>query len=153
MKLQVEIDLDDMWFEEDGSLSAQIKNALVHEIKQQVLSKMSQDTKAEMAAAVKRLVDQIFADMVNAEMTRLLIEDQIQVGGKNRTLRELIAEKFESSGWNNPEEQIKKLAKTHADEIKMRYDLMFATQIVANMSNHGLLKDEMSKLLLPQPEK
>lgn len=33
--------------------------------------------------------------------------------------------------------------------MKQRYDLLFASQIVAKLDEHGLLKEDIAELLLP----
>jgi polyhydroxyalkanoate synthesis regulator phasin len=148
MKMTVDIDLDGIWFE-DGELSTQIQKALMQDLKQQILASLAQDVKNQMADEVRSVVHEVFTEIIQAQLNKILVEDNIPVRG-GKSLRELIEEKFTSSGWSSPEEQIKKLASRFGAEMKSRYDLMFATQLVANMSNHGLLKDEMSKLILPQ---
>lgn len=40
-------------------------------------------------------------------------------------------------------------AKDFGKEMKERYDLLFASQLVAKMSETGLLKEDVAKLLLP----
>jgi hypothetical protein len=60
-----------------------------------------------------------------------------------------IKNKFQNdSGWSSPNDRIEKLAKSFADEMKKRYDLLFATQIVSKMSTNGLLKDDVLKQLV-----
>lgn len=53
---------------------------------------------------------------------------------------------------NSMEKLIKSLAKDFANEMKERYDLLFASQLVAKMSETGLLKEDVAKLLLPKQE-
>ena len=59
------------------------------------------------------------------------------------SIADYITERFAyQSGWGSPNEAIDKLAKQFGDELKKRYDIAFATQIVKRMNENGLLKDE-----------
>jgi hypothetical protein len=68
---------------------------------------------------------------------------------KDVTIEEHIKYKFEKdSGWSSPNAKIEKLAKGFAEEMKKRYDLLFATQIVSKMGENNLLKDDVMKQLV-----
>jgi len=72
---------------------------------------------------------------------------------KDLTLEEYVVNKFKKdSGWSSPNEKIEKLSKQFAEkfgqEIKDRYDLIFATRIVQKLDKEGLLKENIAKILL-----
>ena len=65
------------------------------------------------------------------------------------TLKEYILYQIQNNtGWNSPNENIKKLAQKFGEEMKNRYDLLFASQLVAKMNENGLLKEDVAKKLL-----
>ena len=65
------------------------------------------------------------------------------------TLKEYILYQIQNNtGWNSPNENIKKLAQKFGEEMKNRYDLLFASQLVAKMNESGLLKEDVAKKLL-----
>jgi hypothetical protein len=73
---------------------------------------------------------------------------------KEVTVLEYIQADFNAnSGYSSPKDQIQNLAKKFGDELKQRYDLLFASQIVAKLSENGLLKDSVVKMLLETIEK
>jgi len=53
-----------------------------------------------------------------------------------------------NNGWNSIGEHVSRVGKQLGDELKKRYDVAFANQIVVRIHEQGLLKDDVAKLLL-----
>lgn len=92
------------------------------------------------------------------EQIQVLVTDVISTGkirvdsysDNEIPIEDWIKKKFNGNcGYGSAENQIKELAKKFGDEMKQRYDLLFASQIVAKLDEHGLLKEDIAGLLLP----
>ena len=86
--------------------------------------------------------------------TEKITVDKINGGGREDiTLTDYIKRHFTSrNNYRNADEVISKEAEKFSKQMKDRYDLLFASQLVAKMSNAGMLKDDVAKILLEQPK-
>lgn len=151
MKFTVEV--ENFWLEEE-----ELSNALQQAIKTDVIRKIQDNIKVQ----VEKLVENKILSVINAELeTRAkVLTDEFVAKGKvrgryssdpERTVEQYIADEFKSK-----EQDIKKYieanAKAQGEELKKRYDLLFASQIVAKINEQGLLKEDVAKLLLPKTD-
>lgn len=151
MKFTVEI--EEFWLDEDYNgfeeeLKASIKMDVVREIKKQMDDKIQ----SEISRVAKDMVEKAMYNHIQKKVKEIIETGTISKNDYSTeqiTIENWIKSKFTgSSGYGSPEETIKKLAKQFGDEMKQRYDLLFASQIVAKLSDNGLLKDDAAKLLL-----
>ena len=50
--------------------------------------------------------------------------------------------------YNNQKDLIEKLAKNYSTEMKNRYDMMFASQLVIKLNEQGMLKEGVFESLM-----
>ena len=125
-------------------------------VKENVFSKIEQSihdrVEKQVEMEVKEMVEKILYTKLSNE-----IKNEIETGlTKSRrksdtkiTFKEYVRECFEyEGGYKNFDETIKTLAKSFTSELKHRYDLLFASQIVAKLNDNGLLKDDVAKLII-----
>ena len=148
MKINVTIDLDNLWTDE-SSISEEISREIKRQVISEIWNKVKPAVDEQITRTVKNEVEKNYCKKIN-----LFIEDFIQNGTVKFNNREGIMKDYiyylftQNSGWNSPNENIKKLAKQFGDEMKNRYDLLFASQLVAKMNENGLLKEDVAKKLL-----
>lgn len=154
MKINVTVDLDDFWADEES-----LTHAIESNIKFQVLEEIDAKIKDKVDTHITRKVSEEIEKNMYRQMNSF-IADFIKTGevksshnsSKMVSIEEFIKEKFVySSGWGSPDETIKKLAEKFSLEMKNRYDLLFASQLVAKMNESGLLKKDVAKILLAKP--
>lgn len=107
-------------------------------------------------ARIQKQLEQCMYEYIQKEVKDFISEGKIRKSSYNKEeilIKDWIKEKFTGdTGYNNTEKVIKSLAKDFGKELKERYDLLFASQLVAKMSETGLLKEDVAKLLLPKQE-
>ena len=152
--MKITIDVSEFYLEEsdlETGLRHFVKDAVLVEIKKSIQEKIDTQLTMQIKADVEKNMYQ---------QMNLFIADFIKVGkikssrdsNKQITIEEFITEKFAyDSGWSSPSDMIKKLADTYGREMKSRYDLLFASQLVAKMNEQGLLKKDVAKILLSTP--
>lgn len=165
MKFTVE--LDDFWLDEDenieSALSAHIVDDVVRKIKKSIEDKVDVQIKAKIDNLLKYSIEKHADKYMDACFKDAKIKTSVYDSEKRHSiekhvsLEEYVLLQFKKdSGWSNPNEKITKLSKDFAiefgKEIKERYDLMFASQIVSSIDKNGLLKDGVAKLLLENKE-
>lgn len=150
MKIQIEI--DDFYLDQESELEPALKSYIIDE----VVLKINKEIEDKVNETVTRQVKlQVKKQMLSK--TNKLIDEFIEKGkikGDYATDPEITVEQYIKkifnckNGWGNPSEQISKLAEKFGAELRNRYDLLFATQIVKKLDKEGFLKDNIAKMLL-----
>lgn len=153
MKINVEIDLDDILYDlaadGEGDISEMVKGQIIREAAGIILPKIKEGTKSAIKEKLDGVANKMMENIVSKEMDKVLNKGVISIGGRDLTIEDYIKDLFETNhGWRNPQDQIKKIAKSFGDELKSQYNSFFATQIVVNMKEQGLLKDGVAQMLL-----
>lgn len=153
MKFIVEI--ENFWLEEDGGgLDEQLKSSIRADVVNEIKKSLYLEIQEKISAVVKKQVKEFLHDGIQAK-----VEEYIKTGLINKssysndqiTIEEWIkSELTGTSKYNNTHDKIKKLADEFGNELKQRYDLLFASQIVAKLNDNGLLKEDMAKILLQE---
>jgi hypothetical protein len=151
MKINVTIDLDDIWADEN-SLNEQIEHHIKREVINEIWNKVKSTVEDQITINIKTEVEKNYTRQIQGFISEFFETGMIKSPRKSNeqiSLKDYILYQFEiNTGWNSPKEQIGKIAKTYGDEMKNRYDLLFASQLVAKMNEVGLLKEDVVKKLL-----
>lgn len=150
--MKIVVDLEDFWLEENEelipALQDHVKSMVIREIgdsiKKQVLTfmdkAMKQEVEKQLEMRVKLLMD---SALETGKITGRYSSDG------EMTVQEWVSKEIKSNSQNTLD-FVNKAAKIQAEELKKRYDLLFASQIVAKINEQGLLKDDVARLLLPK---
>jgi hypothetical protein len=153
MKFTVEV--EDFWLEEED-LSSALKRHVIHEVVTSIHNSIKQKIEDHVTKEVKAQVEQSLYRKISSLVGEIIATDKIKGRYSNdpdMTLREWVNAEFRNnSRYETIQEHIKKLANTFGDDMKKRFDLLYASQIVAKMGANGLLKEDAVKLLLTEPE-
>ena len=154
MKLKVTVDLGDLWTEEDENIgeviASSIRNDIVREVKVHI--------KEAIEVQIRQKVDIMVQDLLTKKSARFignyLRRGTIKHCGDDISLEEYIKYKFtRDSGWSSPNKLLEKLATTFSRELKDRYDVLFASQIVAKLGDNNLLVDRnVAKLIMDKKQ-
>ena len=146
MKFTIEV--EDFWIE-DGDLStaltAHIKRSVIVDITKSIEDKVEKAVSEKVSARIDEkldaVIDNTVSDMLEAGM--------ITINRQPISIVQHIKNMFEKGhGWNDPRRQMEAIAKKFGAELKAQYNNIFAAQIVENMREQGMLKDDVAKLLL-----
>lgn len=176
MKINVTVDLDDFFSEDESSFNEQILSHLEWEIK----SKIWNEFKEKALDSFKNKIDYELEKGKEVELERIITKVftdkkiKIKEASKNNpqpemvTLFEYIEDKITNSYFSEgrsassildsklreKEVQFEKMLSNSSEEIitklKDRYDLLFASQIVNSLNKNGMLKEDVSKILLSE---
>lgn len=176
MKLNITIDLDDLYTEyddyENGTslndiILSDLKNQVTRELKtllgddiksmkdqvlkivQEEIIKIS-DTKIPIIA--KEIISETFFNSdykVKKYGDEFTVKEYVEgiITKKDQLAKESVESYLDSLSKKNLEE-MKKTADVHFKSIKDKYDLLFASQIVTKLGEKGMLKEDVAKLLL-----
>lgn len=145
------IDIEDFCLDEDRDLEPALKKYIIDTVVREIWKGVEKKAEASVTKEVKDQVEKSFFRQIQSTVSEVIKTGKIK-GEYNKeeiTVQEWILEQFQkNSGWRSPESQLKDLAKKFGDELKARYDLMFASQIVMKLNQNGMLKEDVAKMLL-----
>ncbi len=146
MKFTIEV--EDFWIE-DGTIKDALVSHIKHEVVTQIMNQIREDVKTKITSAVSQEITNHTDFFIKQKISEVAASSKLTINGKEIAIEEHLKNVFLGSNqWNSPMEYLKKTAESCAKEIRSRYDLAFASQIVLKMNENGLLKDDAAKLLL-----
>jgi uncharacterized membrane-anchored protein YjiN (DUF445 family) len=147
MKFVVEV--EDFWLEEED-LATGLQNAIKGEVIQRIREDIKKQVDAFMDKHIKEVLNEEIKVRVEVLMTDFLAKGKVKGSYTNDpecTVNEWIAKSFKSAN-----ETITKYISTattqQVNELKQRYDLLFASQIVSKLNGQGMLKEDIANILL-----
>lgn len=158
MKFSIEI--EDFWYDqEEGNLSDELKSFIINEIVRKLSKQIDDKTIQTIELKATKAITDGFGAKVSAAVSRFFKSGRIkpyrnsvnnEVGADGCiSIEQYIQEKFtHDTGWSSGQERIEKLAKKFADEMRNRYDLLFASQLVIKLNEQGLLKEDVARAIL-----
>lgn len=164
MKLTVEVDLSDFYSDDDEmSFSDQIKQHIAWTVKQQIAGEFKIQAQKEYFEDIKKQVHSLcnykfFEDLVTETITTKKIKKNTFDENSTEliTVQEYAENVLKSVTYNDNtikeviKKQVQQLADKLGNEIKQRYDIAFATQIVSKLADNNMLKEDIAKLLLTE---
>lgn len=164
MNIKVEIDASGLFAEgesrcENGcgdtrSIKDIIRDEIIYTTKTQVLKEVSKDSidaiKKSVSEAVRSAIEFTINGAITSEMSRL----QPVLNGKPVDLSTFISTNFYSIlSSRDFSSDLKKAVDNYVKTLKERYDIAFASTLLAKMKESGLLKDErIAELLIDKPK-
>ena len=148
MKMNITIELDDEWIEEQS-----ISEAMEESIKRSIVFSLTEKNKQRTEVAITNAVDEAIESKLNAVIDEV-ISQAVDNGRIMRNRQEISIVRYietlfmESSGWGSPNKKIEAVAKKFGEDLKIQYNNIFAAKIVENMKKQGFLKDDVASLLL-----
>jgi len=161
MKINVTVDLSEFYSEEDErDFSSQIKDSISYQVKNQIVAEWKEKIGVEFNNAVKAEVEKQKEAFITNEMERAIVDSKVKKGysGEMITISEWINEELQKAHLSDNRlkeflnNQTKQLSDKLSKELKERYDLMFATQIINKLHENGMLNENVAKLMLPANE-
>lgn len=158
MKINVQVDLSEFYSEEDEqSFSDQIKSAILYQVKQEVLKDYKEKLGDMFSAAVKAEIEAQKESFITSVINDLVVSAKVKQrygSGELISISEYVCEELERTQLSNSRihdfltDQTKKSSDKISTELKNRYDLLFASQIVIKLNENGMLNENVAKLLL-----
>ncbi|MEO9884958.1 MAG: hypothetical protein ABJG33_04900 [Balneola sp.] len=151
MSIDLSIRMDDIWVDE-GDVEGALKSRIIREAEKAIWDKIKENVEKTVNAKVIALVESKMDAQIYEEITSIIKEDKIKPRyGKEQSLREFVEGRFNESntrGGKTVEKVVSDLAKNFGSEMKDRYDMLFASQLIVKLRDQGILKEEFAKSIL-----
>lgn len=144
------IEVDDFWLE-DQEIEEGLKNHVKYEVLREIKLSIKDQVERTITKVIKEKVSKSLEKTIQKEVTKAVTDIKIpnSFGSESKTLQEHIIYDFnQNSRYRDPKRQIEESAKKFGTELKNRYDMLFASQIVIKMGEQGLLKDGVLDALI-----
>lgn len=149
--MKIEIDISDFWLEE-GELETELKRYITHQAVNAINASIKERVEKHVDAEAKRQIEESMYKLINSHITECIASEKVKNpynSSEQITLTEWITGRFEKSdNTAKLNDVVSKVAKNYADEIKQRYDMLFASQLVSKMHENKMLKDDVANMLL-----
>lgn len=146
MKVEVNINLEDLVYDMIDTEDWHLKEALASSIKGQVVREIKEHCKTNIEITIKSYIEEKIGELVKESFNEWLDQGNINYCGKDIPLQEYLNKLFtEKTGYAyscSVRDYVENFAKGFAKDLKDRYDLTFAALIVKNMQEQKLLCDE-----------
>lgn len=161
MKIQVNVDLSELFIDEDEagvSLQTSIQNSVIHTVKQQVMELLKKDATDKISAlavsAIEEQKEVVIADIVHKAIHEQKVKKAYSGSGEMLTYAQYMQESLERTYLQENQisrkidDSVKQIGTEIAAELKKRYDLLFASQIVTRLNQQGMLREDVARILL-----
>lgn len=162
MKINVTVDLEDFYPEEEGgNFSEQIKETIERNVVSKIWEKVKEEGFSSLCTQVERKVNLDKDFKIKEILDRYFEENKTRKSrwdsSKSLTIEEYINENLNAEYFHTGNQFdrrvtdfLTKNSNTIIDQLKERYDLLFASQIVSNLNKNGMLKEDIAKILLKE---
>jgi hypothetical protein len=161
MKIKVEVDLSDFYKEDDDneSFSDEIKRHIAWTVKHEVIADWEKKMGDEFNKALIAELESAKQEIIINTLKELIEEPDIQNSYYSKekiSIKQWMIESFEREHLKDKRlnellnKQTSESAKLISEQLKNRHDIIFATNIVKNLSEKGFLKDGIANTLLEE---
>lgn len=155
MIVDIKVDLEDFEMDENENFTDALRQYILDEVKREIWSKtrgkITEEMGEKISAEIKNLVDVKIKDSLITFIKNTLEDQTVKGYGKDKSLKDYVHEKIVAEVNHNYGhrfgEIIKKLATEHLNEIKKKYDLLYAVDLLKKVKDAGLLDENLGKLL------
>lgn len=149
--MKIIVDLEDFWLDDEQELIPELQNHVKNTVIREIGESIKKQVDAFMDREIKGEIQKQLEIRVKLLMDAYLETGKVKGAYSNdpeMTIPQWMAKKLADSR-SDVQTYIERQAKAQGEELKKRYDLLFASQIVAKINEQGLLKEDVAKLLLP----
>lgn len=153
--MKLKVDLDDFYLDEEDDLVPAIKDFVVNKVISTIWDRVEEKIKQKILDLCNENIQKIIDEKIETYLTEMLDKEMIK---KDRwsdelvSLQEYVSTAFNKDFDNNYKNTLERIVegktKDICEEIKKRYDLLFASQLISKMNDQNMLKEDIAKLIL-----
>ena len=132
-----------------------LKQSIIDDIKFQIKQSIKNGAREQIDKEIRKYIEAEIPSLLNETMTAFFANNKLVLWGRETTISEFIEQElsknFNKSYQNQYNTVLEQKCKSFVEDLKKRYDLAFAAQIVQKMAELKMLKDErIVELLTPK---
>lgn len=147
--MKIELDFSDLFCEEDSSIKEVVLDEIHSRVQRAVWEKIKGYVDEKISGAMIALIMKQVDSKIKTIVEEFVNKNEISFHNRKISIDQHINDIFNTvNSWDSLHNTVTKKAEEHAKELKARYDTVFANRIVMKIHEQGMLKDDISKLLL-----
>ena len=151
--ITITINMDDFWMDEDSDFEESFKRYIVdqatYKVFENVKNDLLKDIHLEVEKNVNKKVEEFMSDFIEQNANKL----EMKVG-YNQTVpleegvRSILSNKAENYAMTSITKLVEAYAKGFVDDLRKRYDLLFASQVITKLNDNKMLKEGVFESLM-----
>lgn len=160
MKINVQVDLSEFYSDEsEATFSEQIKEEIARNVRRQVYDSFKEKIGEEFNRAVIAEVEKQKEKLITDKLNELVVDAKLKKhysSGEMISISQWLVVELERMQLNESKlrdylnKQVETSSKQISEELKKRYDMVFASQIVSKLNDNSMLSPLASKMLLDE---
>lgn len=150
--MKIEVELKGFYANEEENLDEALKRHIVRDVVRQIHESIREKVDNQVTSEAKKIVEETLQQEISTSIKAVVRTCKMKSkknSNEDISMEDYVKECFlYTGGWHSFDKLIKDQSAAFAKELKARYDLHFATQLVVKMGENGLLKDDLAKLLI-----
>lgn len=151
--ITITINMDDFWMDEDSNFEESFKRYIVdqatYNVFENVKKNLLKDIYPEVEKNVNKKVEEFMHDLVEQNADKL----EMKVGyGQTvpleKGVRSILSNKAENYAMTSITKLVEAYAKSFVDDLRKRYDLLFASQVITKLNENKMLKEGVFESLM-----
>lgn len=155
--MKIVVELEEFWTDGEGeSLAEDLKRSVTRQVLSEIQKSIKEKVDAEITRTVKSYVEQTMYREINTAAKQIIAEGKIKSRYNSNemvTIEEYVRQWLaKDSRWDAAYDTIEKIAGKLASDMKTRYDVQFANQIVLKLNENKMLAPNVAQILLSEPK-
>ena len=156
--MTITINMDEFWMDEDSSFEESFKkyiiNQAVYEAFENVKKNLREEIYLKVEEEVREKVEEFMQDFVKQNADKL----EMKVG-YNQTvpleegIKTILSNNADKYAMTSITKLVEAYAKSFVDDLRKRYDLLFASQVITKLNENKMLKEGVFEALMAESGK
>lgn len=149
--MKITVELDDFWMDGEQGLDEALKEHVTQSVIGRIRESIDKKIDQEIATQCRESIEKQLATQIKKYISKFLKKGMIKPQDQSTEvlIEDYIKDKLMShNGWGDGKDPINAISEALGKELKARYDMLFASQIVIKMGKQGLLKPGVVDTLL-----
>lgn len=151
--ITITINMDDFWMDADSDFEESFKRYIVdqatYNVFENVKKNLLKDIYPEVEKNVNKKVEEFMHDFIEQNADKL----EMKVGyGQTvpleKGVRSILSNKAENYAMTSITKLVEAYAKSFVDDLRKRYDLLFASQVITKLNENKMLKEGVFESLM-----
>lgn len=151
--ITITINMDDFWMDEDSDFEESFKRYIVdqatYNVFENVKKNLLKDIYPEVEKNVNKKVEEFMHDFIEQNADKLEMKvGYDQTVPLEKGVRSILSDKAEKYAMTSITKLVEAYAKSFVDDLRKRYDLLFASQVITKLNENKMLKEGVFESLM-----
>ncbi len=157
-KMTITINMDEFWMDEDSSFEESFKKYIIDQATYNAFENVKKNLKGEIYLKVEENVREKLEEFVHDFVKQNVDKLEMKIG-YSQTLpleegvKTILSNNAEKYAMTSIEKLVKGYAEHFVNDLRKRYDLLFASQVITKLNENNMLKEGVFEALMAESGK